>query len=166
MGDLTLGSSGSGAISGQEFIHLYTFEGTAGEQVTITMVGDGSLDAYLGLLDPNDEVIAEDDDSGGGTNAQISIRLPESGTYIIIVTRNGLDQGTSEGNYTLDLVSGTPTAPEGTSGFGGFGGLPGRAFPGEENTLYLRGTGASDNPEKATGLESLLGSEAGMPGRE
>jgi hypothetical protein len=166
MGDLALGSSGSGAISSTEYIHLYTFEGEAGEQVTITMVGDGGLDAYLGLIDPNDEVIAEDDDSGGGTNAQISIRLPESGTYIIVVTRNGLDQGASEGNYTLDLISGTPEAPEGVSGFGGFGGLPGRAFPGEENTLYLRGTGASDNPEKATGLESLLGSEEGMPGRQ
>lgn len=165
IGDLAVGSSGSGAISAQEYIHLYTFEGTAGEEITITMVGDGGLDAYLGLIDPNDQVIAEDDDSAGDSNAQISIRLPESGTYIIIATRNGLDQGSTEGSYTLELVSGTPEAPEGVSGFGGFGGLPGRAFPGEENTLYLRGTGASDNPEKATGLESLLGADEGIPGR-
>jgi hypothetical protein len=129
------------------------------------MTGDDSLGSYLGLIDPNDEVIAEDDDSAGGTNAQISIRLPESGTYVIVVTRNGLDQGTTEGSYTLDLVSGQPEAPEGVSGFGGFGGLPGRAFAGEGTTLYLRGNGASDNPDKATGLESLLAPDQGMPGR-
>jgi len=165
MGDMQIGDTASGALDNTTFVHLYTFDGQAGETVTITMTGDGGLDSYLGLMDPNDEVVAEDDDSAGGTNAQISIRLSESGSYIIIATRNGIDQGTTEGSYEVTLVSGTPAAPEGVSGVGGFGGLPGRAFQQGENTFYLRGFGTSKNPEKSTDLEGFLFPDQALPGR-
>jgi hypothetical protein len=168
MSAITAGASASGQITNASFAHLYPFEGNAGDQITITMTGSGGLDAYLGIIDPKQEVIAEDDDSGGGTNAQISIRLPESGTYLIIATRNGIDQGTSQGSYTLVVTSGLPPAPEGTTGTGGFGGLPGRAFKLEDQTFYLRGFGRSDNPAKATPLESFFRANQkpeSLPGR-
>jgi rhomboid protease GluP len=62
---------------------LWTFEGEAGQVVTITMQSD-DLDAYMGLFDPEDEFLVEDDDSGGATNARIDAYvLPVSGTYTI-----------------------------------------------------------------------------------
>ncbi|MBN1678642.1 MAG: PPC domain-containing protein [Anaerolineae bacterium] len=171
MGDIMLDAGAAqGAITNDSFAHLYLFDGNAGETVTITMSGEGNLDAYLGLIDPNDEVIAEDDDSGGGASgvdAQLSLRLPETGTYIIIATRNGLDEGTTTGNYTLQVTSGQPEAPDDAVGIGGFGGLPGRSFEsGEGDTFYLRGSGASKNPDKASPLENYLYPPQGdLPGR-
>ncbi|RPI96264.1 MAG: hypothetical protein EHM39_11005, partial [Chloroflexi bacterium] len=165
MGMIEVGQTGQGTIGNDSFFHLYAFEGQAGQQITITMRGTGGLDAYLGVLDPNDEVIAEDDDSGGGTDAQISLHLPESGVYVIVASRNGMDQGMSEGDYTLEVVEGTPEAPEGQTGIGGFGGLPGRAVQVEEGqTLYLRGTGASEDPAKNSPVEQFVQGST-LPGR-
>lgn len=165
MGAIVVGASASGTIAADSFVHIYEYQGTAGEQITITMVGTGGLDAYLGLIDPNDEVIAEDDDSAGGTDAQIAIRLSESGSYLIIATRAGLDQGSTTGPYTLKVTAGTP-APV-TTGTGGFGGLPGRAFQSEQGTFYLRGFGATDNDAKCTGLSKIAQTcaSSAVPGR-
>lgn len=167
MSVIAAGQSANGMISSASFVHLYPYDGQADEQITITMTGSGGLDAYLGLIDPQQEVIAEDDDSGGGTDAQISIRLPESGTYLIVVTRNGIDEGTTQGSYTLTVTSGAPAAPTGVTGVGGFGGLPGRAFPVEGETFYLRGFGRSANPDKATPLEGFFqrAQDETLPGR-
>lgn len=166
MGTIQVGQQASGAISSSSFMHLYSFEGQAGEQITITMRGTGGLDAYLGIIDPNKELLAEDDDSAGGSDAQISIRLPESGMYVIVVTRNGLDDGSTMGNYTLEINSGVPTAPEGQTGLGGFGGLPGRAFKVEGGpTFYLRGFGASSDPAKNPPIKAFIQNNA-LPGRE
>jgi hypothetical protein len=167
MSAIAAGQSANGSISNTSFVHLYPYEGQANEQITITLTGSGGLDAYLGLIDAHQEVIAEDDDSGGGTDAQISIRLPESGTYLIVVTRNGIDAGTTQGSYTLTVTSGAPAAPTGVTGVGGFGGLPGRAFPVEGATFYLRGFGRSTDPAKASPLEGFFQRAAGesLPGR-
>ncbi|WP_162909522.1 PPC domain-containing protein [Aggregatilinea lenta] len=159
MGDVAVNAEITGSISQNSYLHLYTFDGNAGDQITITMSSADGLDAYLGILDPSDNVLAEDDDSGGGASgydAQISIRLPESGTYVIVATRAGLDEGTSVGSYTLVVSDGAPQAPEGVTGLGGFGGLPGRAIENGGGTLYLRGTGRSTDPAKQSDLEQLL----------
>ncbi len=169
MGEIAVGATVSGTIAADSFFHIYEYAGTAGEQITVTMVGSGGLDAYLGILDPNDNVIAEDDDSAGGSNAQISIRLPESGSYLIVATRSGLDAGSTTGPYTLKLVAGTPPPPTGTTTTtGGFGGLPGRAIESEQGTYYLRGFGASDNDAKCTELAVFSGVcvSSAVPGRE
>ena len=161
------GGALSGTIDNTTFANLYVLDGNAGEQVTITMTGAGNLDSYLGLLNPAGDVIAEDDDSAGGTNAQISIRLPEAGRYTIVATRTGIDQGSTVGNYSLVVSSGTPAAPTVGSNLGGFGGLPGRALQTGADTFYLRGFGRSDNPAKNTPIESffLSAQESALPGR-
>jgi hypothetical protein len=165
MGSIAVGEQGSGTITSDAYVHIWGFDGQAGEQITITMRGEGGLDAYLGIIDPNNEVIAEDDDSGGGSDAQISIRLPESGTYVIVATRNGIDNGTTTGDYTLEVIDGTPEPPTGQTGIGGFGGLPGRAFPMDNGpTFFLRGTGASMNPAKSQAIEQFV-TRSSLPGR-
>ncbi|MEW6578912.1 MAG: PPC domain-containing protein [Chloroflexota bacterium] len=168
MGMIDIGATMKATITADSYFHIYDYEGTANEQITITMTGTGGLDSYLGILDPSDEVIAEDDDSAGGLDAQISIRLPESGTYVIIATRSGIDEGTTTGPYSLTLTPGTPPPPAGTtSTVGGFGGLPGRAFEVEGDVFYLRGFGASDSDEKCSSLGAFAGVCAveAVPGR-
>ncbi len=164
MGTIEVGGSAQGEITNDSYLHIYALEGQADEQVTLTMTGSGQLDAYLGLMDPNQDVIAEDDDSAGGLNAQISIRLPESGTYLVLVTRAGLDSGTTTGAYSLEIASGAPQPPEGQTGLGGFGGLPGRALQSGGETLYLRGFGASENPAKASAIGQFI-NQSSLPGR-
>ncbi|HEY0101361.1 MAG TPA: pre-peptidase C-terminal domain-containing protein, partial [Pyrinomonadaceae bacterium] len=96
-------------------VDLYTFNGTAGQQVSITMTapaGGGNVDPYLYLLLPNGDLIAEDDNSGGGTAARIPPigefgRLPVTGTYTIVANTVATNQS---GNYNLTLTQGATCA--------------------------------------------------------
>ena len=76
---------------------LYSFAGSAGDVVTISMNADDDsmLDPYLILLGAAGEVYAVDDDSGEGFSAQISdFELPSDGGYLIFATTfNDLIQG-------------------------------------------------------------------------
>ncbi len=97
---------------------IQLFNGTAGAEVTITMTSN-DFDAYLVLTDAVGAVIAEDDDSGGRLNAQISTTLPSDGAYTIIATSlrayrsNG--QFSATGNFTLTLAGEGGNAPLPTS---------------------------------------------------
>jgi pimeloyl-ACP methyl ester carboxylesterase len=82
---------------------LYTFTGSAGQRVTITLTST-AFDAYLVLVGPNNAVLDEDDDDGGGSNARISFTLPSAGTYTIEATAFANSQ---RGDYTLKLEAGT-----------------------------------------------------------
>lgn len=97
-GTITRGQAVSGVIvlaDGDE----WTFEGTAGQSVTISLSGD--FDTYLELRGPDGQVLITDDDSGGNLQARISdFRLPRTGTYTIVARSFGRDVGLS---YTLRL---------------------------------------------------------------
>lgn len=90
----------------QPFV-TYSFEGNAGDVVTIEMETlEGDLDAYLVLLNrPSRELIAEADDADFSTNAVIDeVILPADGEYLILATRyQGLD-GDTEGEFRLRLL--------------------------------------------------------------
>lgn len=77
----------------------YTFEGKAGEQVSIEM-SSGEINPYLILLSPTGAEVAQDDDSGGDKNAKIIVQLPESGTYTLIANSYG---GGESGAYSLTV---------------------------------------------------------------
>ncbi|HEX8070048.1 MAG TPA: BACON domain-containing carbohydrate-binding protein, partial [Pyrinomonadaceae bacterium] len=96
------------------FYDQYTFNGAAGQQVSVTMTA--GFDTFLILLAPDGTVLAADDDGGGGTNSRIPpgsgfITLPASGTYTIIA--NSFFSSVT-GSYTLTL---TGSAPLGTLQF-------------------------------------------------
>ncbi len=86
----------TGFLSDEHAHDAYGFEGTAGEFVEISMDGldvpinddcDTTFpDPLLVLLDPDLELIAWDDDSGGNLNARINTRLPMDGSYTLIAT--------------------------------------------------------------------------------
>jgi hypothetical protein len=65
--------------------HNWQFEGTAGQSVTIRVNALENSDPQAKLIDPRGQVIAQDDDGGGGFNAQIVTTLPSDGTYTIRV---------------------------------------------------------------------------------
>gem|GEM_PF-370555 len=79
----------------------YELELDAGDEVTITTeaADDGNLDTVLFLYDPDEELVAENDDRGDGSlNSEIVYTAEDSGMYIIEVGR--YDEN-SKGSYTL-----------------------------------------------------------------
>ncbi|MBE9139829.1 PPC domain-containing protein [Nodosilinea sp. LEGE 07088] len=80
----------------------YSFEGSSGQIITITL-DSTEFDPVLALLAPDETEIAANDDFGGTLNAQITLTLPEDGTYTV-VARSYSGQG---GDY--DLVVRTAT---------------------------------------------------------
>ena len=87
---------------------LFSFLGQEGMRISISL-SSREFDAYLWLYDAERQVVATDDDSGAGTDAYISLTLPASGMYYVVV--NTYSEGES-GGYLLSLRAG----PQGTEG--------------------------------------------------
>lgn len=68
-----------------QFIDVYYFTGAEGDNVTIDLVSE-QFDAFLLLDAPNGERIVLDNNSGDGSNAKISVTLPQSGDYTVGVS--------------------------------------------------------------------------------
>ncbi len=88
------------------FFDLYSFEGKAGQQITIEMKSQ-EIDPYLILLGPNQREIAQDDDGAGSKNARITVRLPADGTYTLVANSYEAKQ---LGAYTLELKASASTS--------------------------------------------------------
>jgi hypothetical protein len=127
-GPINYGQTVRGEIGDKTFIDLYTFDGTSGDVVTITMEpGEGSqIDPYLEVLSPQGGRMAANDDAKDPTlrpkSSQIrSYRLPYTMTYTIRATRFGSETTTTTGSYTLSLTLERPgrrPSPRPTAGSG------------------------------------------------
>src|SRR6185369_249876 len=85
------------------YLDLYWFNGVQGDNVRMNMNAvTATLDPYL-LFHRNDgdPRITQDDNSGGGKNAQITNKLTSTGIYIIICTP--LDPNVT-GDYTVSAT--------------------------------------------------------------
>ncbi len=105
---LTYGQTVAGVIDDTQFFQQYSFTGSAGDTVIITMEAtSGSLDPLVLLGDADLNLIAEDDDGGGGFNARLEVVLPADGVYVIEATRYGQDDeaGQSTGAFQLTLMA-------------------------------------------------------------
>jgi tetratricopeptide (TPR) repeat protein len=80
----------------------YTFEGSAGQAVTITLDSE-DFDPVLSLFDSSGNEVASNDDFGGTLNAAIILTLPAEDTYTVIA-RSFSGQG---GDYSLEVRSST-----------------------------------------------------------
>ncbi len=96
-GSLSVGSSAQGTLDSLFEAHNWTFQGQAGQTVTIRVNGAGDTDPRAKLLDANGNVLAEDDDGGGGWNSLIVATLPAAGAYTVRV-----DVFTG-GTYTISI---------------------------------------------------------------
>ncbi len=108
---IAYGDTVNGLIDETIISQVYTFSGTAGERVRITMEAtpDSTLDCYLELQDATGAVLDQNDDIDPGVirDSQIIIDLPADGTYTLIAARYvGPDTEPTTGRYrlTLDLL--------------------------------------------------------------
>jgi len=67
------------------YAQQWKLAGTAGQIITIDLVSE-AFDAYAFLLGPGLDKPPQDDDSGGRCNARLTVRLPQTGAYTIVVT--------------------------------------------------------------------------------
>lgn len=101
-----------GQITDANPFNVYTFEGTAGQRVTISSLATSpTLDTKLFLIGPNGLQLAENDDSGvvsptvRRTDAIIAnVLLPENGTYTVVSTRYAMIFGNTVGGYSLSVT--------------------------------------------------------------
>ena len=108
---LGYGETASGVISDEVPEVTFTFEGSQGNVITITMVGlnpenpsDPRLDSYLTLIGPEGNTLFQDDDGAGNLNSLIGpYTLPGDGTYTIIASRFLAADGTSLGAFEVTL---------------------------------------------------------------
>jgi serralysin len=83
--------------------YSYTFEMEGADG------GGGSLDdPFLKLWDAQGNFISEDDDSGTGWDASLTVVVAESGYYYLDLSASPYYSATSTGSYTLTLGTGTP----------------------------------------------------------
>ena len=81
----------------------YTFSAAPDDQIVVSMTS-GEFDTYLYLMDPTGQVIAFNDDGGGGTDSRIpeagAVAIPATGIYSIEATSFFSNQ---TGTYSLTL---------------------------------------------------------------
>jgi tetratricopeptide (TPR) repeat protein len=87
----------SATLSDGSYFNVHTFEGNAGTQIQIDLASN-EFDTYLLLIGPDGQVIAQDDDSNGGTNSRVLVTLPTTGTYQILANTYSAGE---VGRYTL-----------------------------------------------------------------
>jgi hypothetical protein len=97
-------------LSDGSYFNTYAFDGSAGQQVAITM-SSSTFDTFLILAAPDGSVLEVDDDGGDDSNSRIpaeagTINLPTTGKYKILANSYWPD---ITGAYTLSL-SGSSTA--------------------------------------------------------
>jgi hypothetical protein len=100
-GELEYGDTQNGTLDDDDI--AYTFLGTAGDSVIITLNAIGissDLDPLLKLYDPENLQVAQDDDGGDDLNSRIEYTLTSTGKYTIVVSRY---RDTGDGEYVLGL---------------------------------------------------------------
>ncbi len=98
-GTLAYGETVTGQLA-ENSTAPYTFEGAAGDRLTITAISD-DFDAFLTLKDADGTTLATDDDRAGNLNARIDgFVLPADSTYTAIVSSYNT---ASAGAFTLQL---------------------------------------------------------------
>lgn len=103
---------GSGEITDGYPYEVWEFEAFAGETVTVTMTTTGGdLVPYVGILTGDQEVVLAEGGSDNGFVAQVSYTFDQDGTYTIIATREGVDEGFTTGSYHLRLDFSAGAAP-------------------------------------------------------
>ena len=89
--------SNSQTMEDESYFNVHTFQGKAGEPLIIDLTSK-DFDAYIILVDPNNNKIAENDDGGDENNARIVLTLPVTGTYTLIVNSA---KAKESGSYVL-----------------------------------------------------------------
>ena len=79
---------------------VWELPGTTGATVTIDVRSD-EFDTFLEVLDAAGTLLGQDDDSGGDLNSRLTLTLPASGIYRIVVNSAGHER--RAGRYILSV---------------------------------------------------------------
>ncbi|RMF80383.1 MAG: hypothetical protein D6737_08165 [Chloroflexi bacterium] len=106
---IAYGSPVFGTLSAEAPLGFFNFNGTAGDLITVRVIGTGGgLDPNVGLLSPTQVSLASNDNdlfSPGSSDASVSLRLPETGVYSLLV---GGSNGTT-GDFLLRVDAAAPS---------------------------------------------------------
>ncbi|MEP7293991.1 MAG: PPC domain-containing protein, partial [Chloroflexota bacterium] len=111
-GDLVIryGETLNGTISSEVYALFYQFSGTEGDTIAIRVERmSGDLDPILVLRDAGDTPLpggANDDADETTRDARLTYTLPATGQYVIAVTRFGVRDGTTTGDFQVSLTAG------------------------------------------------------------
>lgn len=105
----------SGYIDDSVTYEEWEFDAFAGETLTITLTAtSGDLVPYLGITTFDGETVLAESGPGVGGVAQVSYTFDRDDTYVAVATREGFEEGTSQGDYVLSLTTGeAPAVPSG-----------------------------------------------------
>ena len=103
---------GDTRLDSGEFSDAFTINGRAGDVVDIRL-DSADFDAYLMMRGPDGSSFDNDDAEDGGTNAQLRVTLPASGSYRLVVTSY---QSGESGAYVLETAGATTVAAATTGG--------------------------------------------------
>ncbi|WP_395702720.1 pre-peptidase C-terminal domain-containing protein [Aquabacterium sp.] len=114
-GRVALGGSSSGSIETAHDVDWFAVSLSAGQTYRFQLASNGLADPLFAVFTANGDLLAADDDSGGGLNAQIQFTAPSTGTFYLAA----MDVGSGTGRYTVAaqaLVSDDFAANSSTSG--------------------------------------------------
>lgn len=94
------------SISDSVYARFYQFRGNRGDTVQVCVeTVTGNLDPVVVLRDADERNLAQQDDiAPDNRNACLIHELPDSGRFVIAVTRYGLREGTTGGDFRLTLT--------------------------------------------------------------
>ena len=102
---IELGETVSGSIKESGDVDVYQFSGNAGTTVSATIrasAGGSTLDSILTICDAANRILASNDDSPGGPDSMIRLRLPQTGVYRISL-QDAHDRGSLTHVYLLGV---------------------------------------------------------------
>ena len=102
---ILIGIPTTGQITNDVYARFYQFNGNADQTVVIRAERvTGNLDPIVILRDDNERTLIQNDDrSPDNRNAQVTYTLPADGRYVVVVTRFGVRDGLTAGDYRLSL---------------------------------------------------------------
>ncbi|MGJ3238628.1 MAG: SH3 domain-containing protein [Anaerolineae bacterium] len=83
---------------------IYTFSGTAGDVVSVYLIGNSALDATIALSDSSGQSLGFSDDdplTPMSNDVRVTTILPTNGTYIVTLNNRGQNSGA----FTLSLTT-------------------------------------------------------------
>lgn len=112
-----------GTVDDDRVLVSFCFEGNEGDEITVVVETiDGDLIPLVGVTDIFfDEVFIEDTARNRRDEAEVVFELPEDGNYLIIVSREGVADGDTEGDFELTLSSDNASDCGGRGSLGGIG---------------------------------------------
>ncbi len=113
-GAINDGDSVTGTVDDDNLFHVYTYSGTKGDALTITMDAPDGLDPFIALSSSDGTLLKSAGAPKGSTTATLNFTLPSDGDYLIGATRAKVDKGTSSGSYTLTLSVGAASSSAAT----------------------------------------------------